>query len=187
MSHLKQQLRTQLLAARSKSAAADADGPLYGHLKGVLARAGGPVAAYFPQPNEPNILPFISELDRVLIPRLFDASGERLPAGTWGWHRRGEPWERPRPAGPAQPGITAADLQVGTVLLPALAVDRSGTRLGRGGGWYDRALLALPGAPLRIAVVFPDEVLAAGALPREPHDLPVDGVVTAAGWEFFNR
>lgn len=73
------------------------------------------------------------------------------------------------------------------VLLPALAVDRSGTRLGQGGGHYDRTLALLPpeGAPERpwlAAVVREPELLPAGALPREPHDVLVDAALTPAGW-----
>lgn len=68
------------------------------------------------------------------------------------------------------------------VLAPALAVDRSGTRIGHGGGYYDRALVDVP--PERVVVVVhPSEVLEAGALPRDPRDVPVARVLTAAGLE----
>ncbi|MFZ0875798.1 MAG: 5-formyltetrahydrofolate cyclo-ligase, partial [Pseudonocardiaceae bacterium] len=64
------------------------------------------------------------------------------------------------------------------VLVPALAVDRTGVRLGRGGGHYDRTLpLATPGTPL-VAIVRDDEVLA--ALPAQPHDVPVTAALTPA-------
>jgi 5-formyltetrahydrofolate cyclo-ligase len=73
------------------------------------------------------------------------------------------------------------------VLVPALAVDRAGTRLGQGGGWYDRALrFAAPGA-LKLGVCYPHEVLAAGTLPREAHDVPLDGALTAAGVDIFKN
>jgi 5-formyltetrahydrofolate cyclo-ligase len=76
------------------------------------------------------------------------------------------------PAGPPLgPGsIASADL----VLVPALAIDRRGRRLGQGGGSYDRALHRTS-APV-VAVVFGDEVLE--TLPSEAHDLSVDGVLT---------
>ena len=60
------------------------------------------------------------------------------------------------------------------MLVPALAVDRHGRRLGQGGGSYDRAL-PRTSAPV-VAVVFGDEVL--DTLPAEPHDRSVDGVLT---------
>jgi len=97
------------------------------------------------------------------------------------------------------------------VLLPALAVDGAGTRLGQGGGHYDRTLALLSpspptalsaesavggplgsalsaesaqgrGRPLLAAVVGDRELLPAGALPREPHDVPVDAALTPSGW-----
>jgi 5-formyltetrahydrofolate cyclo-ligase len=68
------------------------------------------------------------------------------------------------------------------VIVPAVAVARDGIRLGRGGGYYDRALRHVrPGAAL-VAVVFDDEVV--DELPDEPHDLRVTAVVTpSGGWE----
>lgn len=68
--------------------------------------------------------------------------------------------------------------RVKAVLAPAVAVDRSGTRLGHGRGYYDRALVHLaPLAPV-IAVVHPWELLPARTIPREEHDISVDAVVT---------
>ncbi|MCO7204816.1 5-formyltetrahydrofolate cyclo-ligase, partial [Microbacterium sp. CnD16-F] len=61
------------------------------------------------------------------------------------------------------------------------AVDHAGRRLGRGAGYYDRALAGLPQRrrPLLVAVVHAEELLA--EVPHEPHDLPVDVVVTENG------
>ena len=67
------------------------------------------------------------------------------------------------------------------VVMPALAVAEDGMRLGQGGGYYDRFLAELPQAVPTVALVFEDELLPAGAIPAEPTDRPVDGVVTAAG------
>jgi 5-formyltetrahydrofolate cyclo-ligase len=80
--------------------------------------------------------------------------------------------------GPEALGTAAA------VVVPALAVSRDGVRLGRGGGYYDRALRhAAPDAVL-VAVVFDDELL--DALPAEPHDHRVTAVVTpGGGWEII--
>lgn len=65
-------------------------------------------------------------------------------------------------------------------IVPALAVDTSGTRLGQGGGCYDRVLPMLPtGAPV-LVLLHPGEHTSE-PLPREPHDVPVTTVVTAAG------
>src|SRR5690606_19913616 len=64
------------------------------------------------------------------------------------------------------------------LLVPALAVDRSGNRIGKGGGYYDRLLTALAAhpdtAPLLCAVVHDDELLDADpGIPVEPFDRPV--------------
>jgi 5-formyltetrahydrofolate cyclo-ligase len=84
------------------------------------------------------------------------------------------------PVGPrlGPTAIGAADV----VVVPALAVARDGVRLGRGGGYYDRALRHVrPGAAL-VAAVFDDELL--DALPAEPHDRLVTAVVTpSGGWQ----
>jgi 5-formyltetrahydrofolate cyclo-ligase len=62
------------------------------------------------------------------------------------------------------------------VLAPALAVDRAGNRLGRGGGSYDRALARVgPLVPL-IALVYDAELL--DRVPAEPHDVKVRAAVS---------
>jgi len=66
------------------------------------------------------------------------------------------------------------------IVMPALAISRTGIRVGQGGGFYDRALQGVPshadGGPLRIALIFDDELL--DDVPHEPHDSRVDAVVT---------
>jgi 5-formyltetrahydrofolate cyclo-ligase len=67
------------------------------------------------------------------------------------------------------------------VLVPALAVDRFGTRLGRGGGSYDRALALARGSAPRWAMVYDGELLPPGVrAPAEPHDIRVHAAVTPA-------
>ncbi|MDQ2721844.1 MAG: 5-formyltetrahydrofolate cyclo-ligase, partial [Actinomycetota bacterium] len=65
------------------------------------------------------------------------------------------------------------------VVVPALAVDRHGTRLGRGAGYYDRALRRVPKGVAILAVVRSEEVYS--LVPRETHDVSVDGALTPAG------
>jgi 5-formyltetrahydrofolate cyclo-ligase len=81
---------------------------------------------------------------------------------------------------PAGPRLGAAAIgQASAVLVPALAVDVVGHRVGKGGGHYDRSLpLARPTAPL-VAVVRDSEVVA--ALPAEPHDVLMTAVLTPIG------
>lgn len=71
--------------------------------------------------------------------------------------------------------------QADLVIVPALAVDALGVRLGRGGGWYDRALAFRRDGVRVIAVCWPWETLC-DPLPREDHDVPVDGVLTPEGY-----
>ncbi|WP_053729596.1 5-formyltetrahydrofolate cyclo-ligase [Streptomyces sp. WM6378] len=79
--------------------------------------------------------------------------------------------------------VTAAD----TVLLPGLAVDARGMRLGRGGGSYDRVLARIGAsgrAPALVVLLYANEVVA--RVPEEPHDHPVQAVVTPDGVTRFN-
>ena len=71
--------------------------------------------------------------------------------------------------------MCSADL----VLVPALAVDQSGLRLGRGGGSYDRALARVGGQVPTIALVYDAELVP--AVPAGPHDQRVRMVARPAG------
>ncbi|APT91202.1 hypothetical protein CSPHI_09500 [Corynebacterium sphenisci DSM 44792] len=79
------------------------------------------------------------------------------------------------PAGPAlgPAALGAAD----AALLPGLAADREGMRLGRGAGYYDRSLAGFAGATA--VLLHPPELLA--AVPHDRHDRPVGAILTAAG------
>ncbi|MEY3908699.1 MAG: hypothetical protein RLZZ90_606 [Actinomycetota bacterium] len=65
----------------------------------------------------------------------------------------------------------------------ALAVDQNGQRIGKGKGFYDRALLKFEPKPKIVAVVFDEELLE--SIPVEPHDHPVDAVVTPSAMTTF--
>lgn len=78
--------------------------------------------------------------------------------------------------------VTTADV----VLLPGLAVDARGMRLGRGGGSYDRVLARLERAgadPALVVLLYDSEVV--DRVPEEPHDRPVHAVVTPSGVRRF--
>ncbi|THA70696.1 5-formyltetrahydrofolate cyclo-ligase [Streptomyces sp. A0958] len=80
-----------------------------------------------------------------------------------------------------------AVLEADAVLLPGLAVDARGMRLGRGGGSYDRVLARLTAAgatPALVVLLYANEV--AARVPEEPHDHPVDAVVTPEGPRRFS-
>lgn len=112
---------------------------------------------------------------RVAYPRLdppgfaFVATPEALVAGP-----RGLPV--PPPGAPDAP-LAALD----ALIVPGLAFDAAGGRLGQGGGWYDRLLGGGGGAarPRLIGLAFAAQIVE--ALPREAHDVAMDVVVTEAG------
>jgi 5-formyltetrahydrofolate cyclo-ligase len=71
-------------------------------------------------------------------------------------------------------------LEIDMVLVPALAFDRSGYRLGYGGGYYDRFLPRCRPDALTAGVGFDWQVL--DSVPHEPHDIPLKALITPSGW-----
>jgi 5-formyltetrahydrofolate cyclo-ligase len=199
----KTRLRTTLLAARRGRAESErlvAREAISAHLLQALSGMTC-IAAYLPLPTEPldpRTLDRLAVGARVLVPVVTGAApldwcehvaahrvslDPSLPAGPPPSAVRQETGTRrgalgiEEPTGPrlGPAAIAAAD----AVLVPALAVDRRGHRLGRGGGHYDRTLALLSelrAAPLRIAVVYDDEVL--GAVPFDELDQPVTAIVS---------
>jgi 5-formyltetrahydrofolate cyclo-ligase len=91
------------------------------------------------------------------------------------------------PVGALEPPADAPAVpldQIDAVLVPCVGVGRDGSRLGRGGGYYDATLPALSSA-IRIGLVF--EVQLVPALPCEPHDAPLDAAVSEARVFLFTR
>ncbi len=138
------------------------------------------IAAYVPIGREPGGADLVSTLSahaRVLLPVL-------LPDGDLDWAAYDESLAA-GPRGLLEPvgarlgveAVASADL----VIVPALAVDRRGMRMGRGGGSYDRALARLTGnnGPLVVALLHDGE--AVEGVPAEPHDRPVHAVITPGG------
>jgi 5-formyltetrahydrofolate cyclo-ligase len=120
------------------------------------------VAAYVALPTEPPTLALLTRLraagHEVLLPVL-------LPDKSLQWDLD-RTWQ-------GRDALATCDL----VLTPGLAVDRSGRRLGQGGGSYDRALVHVrPGVEV-VTVVWDDELLDTD-VPAEPHDRRVDAVLT---------
>ncbi|UXA17175.1 5-formyltetrahydrofolate cyclo-ligase [Mycobacterium sp. SMC-4] len=184
MPRTKTQVRGTILAARRSLTEQQRrleSSALGRHLEN-LTDAPSTVCAYVPVGTEPGSLAALDTLtDRgvvILLPvARADADGTPLPL-RWGRYRPGALVEAPfglrEPAAPWLPAEHVATAS--TVLVPALAVDRRGTRLGRGAGFYDRTLrLADPQARL-IAVVRDDEVVA--QLPAEPHDVAMTHALT---------
>jgi 5-formyltetrahydrofolate cyclo-ligase len=166
-------LRRTIAAARDTSAD---DIALATHVLALVDDLGlGPgavVTSYASIPGEPPT----SSLNATLAERgLTVLLPITLPDLDLDWHDTADPAQAPL-GGLA---IGRADL----VLAPGLAVDGTGTRMGQGGGCYDRALpRRRPGTPV-VVVLHPGELVGDGEdlLPRAAHDQPVDAVVTADG------
>ena len=137
-------------------------------------------AMFVSTPLEPDLSLTLPLFPRVLLPVLVDEAGAGLAEPSWGiWE--GGSLAHP-PGKPAQPTTTPLPVraigEADLIVVPALAVSLDGTRLGQGGGWYDRTLPhRAPLAPVA-AVVFDEEVLAPGSIPREEHDVRVDAIIT---------
>ncbi|GHF85989.1 5-formyltetrahydrofolate cyclo-ligase [Kitasatospora xanthocidica] len=186
MHNEKSDLRTRLLTERrglSAEERAEAALALAGHAWELAAR-GATVAAYVSVGAEPGTRPLLDALReegvRVLLPVL-------LPDNDLDWAEYAGP-EGLAPAGrgllePVGPRLgPEAVTEAAVVLLPGLAVDRGGLRLGRGGGSYDRVLARLDRAgvrPVLAVLLYEHELLE--RVPAEPHDLPVDLAVTPSG------
>jgi len=151
------------LSAAAQAAAADA------LARAVRPLARGRVAAYASVGTEPGTAALLAALDGVLLPVL-------LPGGELDWAVY-DGTLLPGPRGTLEPAGArlGPDAVAGcaVVVVPALAVDRAGVRLGRGGGSYDRAL-ARTGAYV-VAALHSGELV--GSLPVEPHDRSVHAVV----------
>ncbi|UWF77023.1 MULTISPECIES: 5-formyltetrahydrofolate cyclo-ligase [Microbacterium] len=80
----------------------------------------------------------------------------------------------PEPTGEVLGPIAVDDVDL--MIIPAAAVDRTGTRLGWGRGYFDKTIGSMQKCPPVYAVIYDSEVL--DTLPREVHDQPVDGIVT---------
>ncbi|WP_267244009.1 5-formyltetrahydrofolate cyclo-ligase [Streptomyces sp. PR69] len=178
-------LRRELLDARGRlspdeARAASADLSRHALALPELADAGT-VAAYVSVGREPGTRVLLDALRdrgvRVLLPVLREDNDL-----DWAVYEGRQRLARARlgllePAG-ERLGVQAV-LEAGAVLLPGLAVDMRGMRLGRGGGSYDRVLarLAAAGAdPALVVLLYANEVV--GRVPEEPHDHPVHAVVT---------
>lgn len=179
----KKDLRARHLARRralSPAQLAAAENAIRDRAAELLAPAPT-VALYASTGTEPGTRPLLDALHaggvRVLLPVL-------LPDLDLDWGvYTGPVGLVPGPLGtlvPAGPRLGPDALNEAVlVFVPALAVDRAGHRLGRGGGSYDRALRRIAPTALVAAVLYDEELL--DAVPAASHDASVHAVLTPTG------
>ncbi len=144
------------------------------------------VACYVSVGNEPGTGPLLEALSarstEILLPIL-------LPDGDLDW----APYTGPHGLAVATRGLLEpvsdplgpdAVTSVDAVFVPGLAVDRHGTRLGRGRGSYDRALSRVGGRAFTCLLLHDGEVLDM-PIPRDRHDVPVSAAATPSGLRRF--
>jgi 5-formyltetrahydrofolate cyclo-ligase len=183
----KTHLRATLLSARRalppQQRAAEA-AALCARVSGLVT-AGDTVCAYVPVGTEPGSIELVDTLHargaRVLLPvARSDDAGVPLPLA-WGEYRPGTLVAAPFGLREPPPPRLAPETVGGAAMLlvPALAVDRTGVRLGRGAGFYDRTLTSAAPAAMLVAVVRDDELV--DHLPAEPHDVRMTHALTPHG------
>jgi 5-formyltetrahydrofolate cyclo-ligase len=140
-----------------------------------LARIS-PVAGYWPVGGEIDGRPLLAALAKagrtVALPRMESRNG---PARFLRW--RGNEILSADAFGVPSPPATGADLSPRLFLVPLLAFDRAGRRLGQGGGHYDR-IISLYRAHGAIAVGLAYAEQEMGQVPTGPHDAHLDWIIT---------
>ncbi len=144
-------------------------------------RAAGWVLGFIPLRSEPDLLSLITAAAAagrtVLLPRWDPAAGEYFPAIA--------PHDGslvPGPFGIPQPAPEAAAVphdRLDLILVPGLAFDREGRRIGRGKGFYDRLLAKAPQAR-KWGVAFDLQIV--DEIPIETHDVNLDRIATPSRW-----
>ncbi|WP_417467322.1 5-formyltetrahydrofolate cyclo-ligase [Maricaulis sp.] len=176
---LKDELRRRALAARQAAHESDPDAGrrLAAHFPFERLAPGMVVSGYWPLPGEIDPRPLMTALEArgacLALPVVI-GPGQALIFREW---RAGDPLQR-RAFGLMELDERAPELIPDVLLVPLLAVDPDGNRLGFGKGYYDRTLAGLraTGAPLAIGLAHEAQIVA--AVPVDEFDQPLDGVVT---------
>ncbi len=142
----------------------------------MSGRLPGTVAAYLAMPDEVEVSSLFERLAgwRWALPRI-EADG------TLTFRDRGVPLERHR-LGMDQPIDQGPEIpihEIDTFLVPGLAFDETGARLGRGAGYFDRVLARRRGDCVAVGVTVEARIVE--AIPVEPHDRKVDWLGTEVG------
>jgi 5-formyltetrahydrofolate cyclo-ligase len=173
--------RAQLHPSLRLDAARDAVAHFLEHLP--LGK-GEVVAAYWPIRDELDI--------KDLIVRLMDSGqplalpvvlGDEEPLELRLWQEGAALYEAG--FGTLAPEDGAPRVEPDIILMPLLGFDRHGTRLGYGGGYYDRTLARLQRRPRLVGFAFARQEI--DHIPRDSHDVPLDAIVTELGVRHFEK
>lgn len=138
---------------------------------------GAIIAGYWPVGGEMDIRPLMSRLHGdgyICVLPVVKNSNAPLAFRRWRPGDVLEPGVHEIPV----PGAESPELTPQVVLTPLLAYDADGYRLGQGAGYYDRTLQSLRAAAAILAVGIAYDGQQVPSLPREPHDEPLDWLVT---------
>ncbi len=153
----------------------------------ALCRPGVVVSGYWPRADEIDCRPLMHELAgrgcQVCLPVVV-AKSQPLQFRAWG----GTAGELvPGPFDVCEPPAAADLITPQVLLVPLLAFDGHGIRLGYGGGYYDRSLADLRAAARTTAIGVAFAAQRAADLPRGPYDQALDWIVTDTGAQCYDR
>lgn len=148
----------------------------------VPLQAGDVVAAYWRIRDELDCQPILVKLmdsnQKVVLPVVV---GPDEPLDLRVWEPGASLYESG--FGTLAPSELAPRAEPDIVIMPLLGFDSRGTRLGYGGGYYDRTLARMSKKPKLVGLAFAAQEL--DRIPREAHDVPLDVIVTEAGVRHF--
>ena len=149
---------------------------------GIALQASDVVAAYWRIRDELDCQPILVKLmdsnQTVVLPVVL---GPEQPLDLRVWEQGASLYESG--FGTLAPSELAPKAEPDIVIMPLLGFDDRGTRLGYGGGYYDRTLASMTKKPKLVGLAFAAQEL--DRIPSEKHDVPLDAIVTEAGVRHF--
>lgn len=191
LAYEKQVLRQKMLKQRQQYSGelrADAASAISQHfMDHPLLAYDAPIAGYRAIRGEVDVMPVFQKVARyrkqTCLPKVV---GKDAPLQFLHWQLKDALEKDAR--GIEQPFADAEEVTPRIILIPLLAFDAAGYRLGYGGGFYDRTLMklrmeTLENPPLAIGVAYDFQEVE--SLPVEPHDVRLDGILTETGVSMF--
>ncbi|WP_417807353.1 5-formyltetrahydrofolate cyclo-ligase [Thioclava sp.] len=177
---MKESARQAAFAARKLAHARDEGAASAALTQALAAYPDQPLAGYWPIRTEPDPRPAMVAHHGPLCLPVVVGAGQALAFRRW------------HPGAAMEPGAFGAaiprdrhEITPQILIVPLLAFDARGYRLGYGGGFYDRTLQGLRAAGSVIAIGFAYSAQEVAEVPTEPTDQPLDFIVTEAGFRAF--